>query len=170
MWNLPYEEEEECAPSTSKGKETEESTVLISKKYGLDPHQTQVMENLLNPKEDLITAQAPAGSAKTHILASYICELLKSKQGIAIVTAPTNLAVQGVARNVCKWIPDLKVGQILILQSPVAELNYPPREGDISDRYTLNNTIKYYKEEGRVRTRRRRRSIVIISCIILHLQ
>ena len=74
-----------------------------------------------------LVVQAPAGIGKTYTISLYVLKLLQENQGIIMITAPTNLAVQEITENVLKEF-DFDAGEVLFLQSVTNKLEPHPPE------------------------------------------
>ncbi|VDD97410.1 unnamed protein product [Enterobius vermicularis] len=136
----------------TQGKlEIESTTQGYEVDFELDPNQQRVMEEL-RKGNTMVFAQAPAGTGKTYVVAAYVSELYRKIRALQdreliVITAPTNLAVQNVIKRICQFEPTIPVGEMLLLQSAVAEKLYPGEPSEEWQRYKLANTLKFYQKE-----------------------
>ena len=100
---------------------------IARKKWKVTGEQAHVLRLLEDKDCSHVVVQAPAGTGKTYTISLYVLKLLQENQGIIIITASTNLAVQEITENVLKEF-DFDVGEVLFLQSITNELEPLPPE------------------------------------------
>lgn len=115
----------------------------------LNDHQKQFAEAFLLGKDFTLFSQAPAGTGKTHVMAICVCELLNQKFGIILITAPSNLATQSIAKRMPKLTQHVPQGNILFLQAPSTEKTYERSKEDLWTEYHLPETLQYFQTKGR---------------------
>ena len=103
----------------------DQGTIPLEEGSNTNPQQA-----LKDQRNQVIFSQAPAGTEETHTIALYLSALLKhftsaDYVAIGLVTAPTNLAVRNIVRELCRVNKgEIHPREILEMQSPLADRKY----------------------------------------------
>ncbi|VDD95164.1 unnamed protein product [Enterobius vermicularis] len=110
------------------------------------PHR-ELARTILVKNDPIVFSQAPAGTGKTFTVAICLCELM-AQEGIVLLAAPNNLAIQSIAQKVLKLEPTIPIGNLLFLQAPLSEKIYSGSVEDLWTRYRISETLHHMQMIG----------------------
>ena len=113
----------------------------------LNQQHRELARTILVKNDPIVFSQAPAGTGKTFTVAVCLCELM-AQEGVVLVAAPNNLAIQSIAQKALKFKPTIPIGNLLFLQAPLSEKIYSGFVEDLWTRYRISETLHHMQMIG----------------------